>query len=125
MGDLKIGDIVNVYDRYRFAIPLRAEIIKFSSTNDGVEVVLLESNSHKYPIGDSVWAHGQQLKFIQRPVKEIKLKKMYLHAMKFEGVWSVLEKYYDEDDVFLKAMNDPKKYKRLDWSMIEVPDEPT
>lgn len=58
-----VGDAVMVYDRYRFAIPLKATIQQFSDTNDGVRVMLLESNSAQYPIGaDNVWVHQSQIR---------------------------------------------------------------
>ena len=59
---MNIGDTVQVFDRYRFSIPLKGVILKFSDSNDGVEVKLQESNSYKYPVGSSVWAHEFQLK---------------------------------------------------------------
>lgn len=58
-----VGDAVMVYDRYRFAIPLKATIRQFSDTNDGVKVMLFESNSAQYPIGaDNVWVHQSQIR---------------------------------------------------------------
>lgn len=57
-----VGDEVLVFDRYRFAIPLKAKIIRFSEVNDGVEIELLQTNNHQYPIGHKAWFHAQQLK---------------------------------------------------------------
>ena len=51
-----------VYDRYRFAVPLRGTIVQFSESNDGVEVALQTSNNTYYPIGCSVWVHITQLR---------------------------------------------------------------
>jgi Domain of unknown function (DUF6378) len=56
------GSKVLVFDRYRFAKPLLAEVVSFSYSNDGVEVELLQSNSARYPIGCSVWVHLSQLR---------------------------------------------------------------
>jgi hypothetical protein len=56
------GDSVLVYDRYRFAIPLAATIWRFSETNDGVQVVIHESNNVRYPIDSEVWVHQAQLR---------------------------------------------------------------
>lgn len=58
----EIGEEVLVYDRYRFAIPLRAKVKNFSNSNDGIEVILLQSNNTSYPIGAPVWVHQTQLK---------------------------------------------------------------
>ena len=63
--NMKVGDIVNVYDRYRFAIPLRATITGFSGGNDGVSVSLLKSNNPKYQVGSLVWVHKFQLEPIE------------------------------------------------------------
>ena len=58
-----VGEAVIVYDRYRFAIPLKAVIARLSELNDGVQIVLNESNNVNYPVGcKSVWVHAQQLK---------------------------------------------------------------
>jgi len=58
------GDEVMVYDRYRFAVPLRAVIRTLSRVNDGVEVKLLESNNPRYPVGGEkeIWVHLAQLR---------------------------------------------------------------
>jgi hypothetical protein len=58
----KVGERVIVYDRYRFAIPLRAEIQELAEINDGVRVRLLESNNKAYLIGCDVWVSGRQLR---------------------------------------------------------------
>jgi hypothetical protein len=57
-----VGQQVLVYDRYLFAIPLKAEITKFADSNDGVEVRLLQSNHHRHPVGDLFWCHRAQLR---------------------------------------------------------------
>ena len=62
MKNPKVGQNVIVYDRYRFAIPLRARIVKLSEHNDGVEVTLNQSNNHNYPIGSNVWVSRRQLR---------------------------------------------------------------
>lgn len=61
-GKIKVGDSVTVYDRYRFALPLKAFVYHLSDSNDGIEVELLESNSASYPIGARVWIHENQIK---------------------------------------------------------------
>lgn len=60
-SEMKEGLPVKVYDRYRFAIPLKGVIQQLSSHNDGVRVKLLESNSKKYPVGCEVWVDKHQL----------------------------------------------------------------
>lgn len=60
-----VGDEVLVYDRYMFAIPLPSVITRFSHSNDGVEVTLLKSNNHNYPIGSTFWVHEAQLRKIK------------------------------------------------------------
>lgn len=68
MKSPKVNQIVVVYDRYRFAIPLRAIIRQLSITNDGVRVQLLESNNSNYPIGcDTVWVSKRQLRLSGEP----------------------------------------------------------
>ncbi len=62
MKSPKKNQIVLVYDRYRFAIPLRAVVAKHATGNDGVEVQLLESNNSVYPIGSTVWVSKRQLR---------------------------------------------------------------
>lgn len=62
MSEITKGKRVLVYDRYRFAKPLRAYVTAKSESNDGICVTLLESNNHKYPIGEEVWVHECQLK---------------------------------------------------------------
>lgn len=63
MKNPKVGEAVLVYDRFRFAIPLKAVILKLSDSNDGVQVILNQSNNVNYPVGcESVWVHAQQLK---------------------------------------------------------------
>lgn len=57
-----VGDLVWVYDRYRFAIRLPASVVRHSDTNDGVEVRLLKSNNHNYPVGSLVWVSTKQLR---------------------------------------------------------------
>lgn len=57
---MKPGDKVMVYDRYRFATPLKATVAELSTYNDGVMVVLDQSNNPSYPVGCSIWVHRQQ-----------------------------------------------------------------
>jgi hypothetical protein len=54
------GQTVLVYDRFRFAIPLRAVVVEQSG--EAVEVLLLESNNNKYPAGRKVWVFTEQIK---------------------------------------------------------------
>jgi len=65
------GQQVIVYDRYRFDIPLKAIIVALSTTNDGVQVQLTESNSTTiYPIGyDNVWVSRRQLRLVKENKK--------------------------------------------------------
>ena len=58
---MKIGSKVTIYDRHRFAIPLTAVVCRFSPFNDGVLVLLLESNNPNYPIHSTAWVHEAQL----------------------------------------------------------------
>ncbi len=61
--NIEIGIKVLVYDRYLFAIPLKAIVEQKSDSNDGIRIRLLESNNAQYPIGrNDVWVHAQQLK---------------------------------------------------------------
>ena len=63
MKKVKKGQGVIVYDRYRFALPLKAIVVGLSTANDGVQVQLVESNNPKYPIGcDNVWVSRRQLR---------------------------------------------------------------
>lgn len=69
MKNPKKGQTVIVYDRYRFAIPLRALVVRLSTVNDGVQVQLMESNNPSYPIGcDNVWVSRRQLRKIPNMV---------------------------------------------------------
>jgi hypothetical protein len=62
MKNPKVGQTVVVHDRYRFATPLKAVVVKLSDVNDGVQLQMLESNNHKYPVGcDDVWVSKHQL----------------------------------------------------------------
>lgn len=57
------GQKVIVYDRYRFAIPLKGIVVALSTANDGVQLQLTESNSNMYPVGcDTVWVSRRQLR---------------------------------------------------------------
>ena len=63
--DIKVGSQVLVYDRFRFAIPLKAIVRNFTNFNDGVRVILKESNNPYYPIGrNDVWVHLAQLRLV-------------------------------------------------------------
>ena len=63
MKNPKTGQTVIVYDRYRFALPLRGLVVGLSTANDGVQVQLMESNNPRYPIGcDNVWVSRRQLR---------------------------------------------------------------
>lgn len=69
--EIKIGDIVTVYDRYRFAIPLRAKVLEKSDVNDGVRLELLQSNNVNYPTGRSdVWVSEKQVRKEASVLKE-------------------------------------------------------
>lgn len=63
MKVVTLGQNVIVYDRYRFAIPLKAIVVELSKTNDGVRLQLTTSNSVDYPVGcDTVWVSIRQLR---------------------------------------------------------------
>ncbi len=64
--NVKKGLEVMVYDRHRFAIPLKGRVISLSSQNDGVCVRLLKSNNYNYPIESETWVHAQQLKRLKK-----------------------------------------------------------
>ena len=55
------GTQVWVYDRFRFAVRLKAQVLRYSDHNDGVEVQLLTSNNPKHPVGSAVWVHAPQI----------------------------------------------------------------
>ena len=59
---LKTDDTVMIYDRYRFAIALKARVIAFAKSNDGVEVELLTSNAVSHPIGRRIWVSEHQIR---------------------------------------------------------------
>ena len=61
-GGFTLGADVKLYDRYRFAIPVDATIVKFSDSNDGVECVLRSSNNPNYSVGSKVWVSINQLR---------------------------------------------------------------
>ena len=118
---LKLEDTVIVYDRYRFAIPLRATVKELSKNNDGVRVQLLESNSVQCPVGcDDIWVHERQLKLIEaetetRPVKDpiqiLKEIDVHLSSNPMSGV--VASGSYIHDDIVatLAALKDKKEQK--------------
>lgn len=58
---LKKNDDVIVYDRYRFAIPLRGIVRDINPNNDGVKIELQESNNATYPVGTEVWVDVHQV----------------------------------------------------------------
>ena len=64
LSKIKKGKCVVVYDMYRFAIPLKAIIIRKSESNDNdvVKIKLLESNNTFYPINCTVWVSCRQLR---------------------------------------------------------------
>jgi hypothetical protein len=63
MKTVEKGQKVIVYDRYRFAIPVRGVVVGLSTSNDGVQVQMTESNNASYPIGcDNVWVSRRQLR---------------------------------------------------------------
>lgn len=65
LNGFAIGDEVMVHDRFRFAVPLKARIQKFSDTNNGVGLQLLESNNPHYPEGTGdVWVHVTQIRHV-------------------------------------------------------------
>ena len=73
MKTVEKGQKVIVYDRFRFAVPLRAIVVAFNPYNDGVQLQLTESNNTHYPVGcDTVWVFRRQLKRDKQvPVEEV------------------------------------------------------
>jgi hypothetical protein len=71
--NVKLGILVKVYDRYRFAKPLYARVIWTSECNDGVKILLLQSNNKAYPVDCETWVHAQQLKQCSMDFEGIKL----------------------------------------------------
>lgn len=64
-----IGETVWAYDKCRFAIPLKAEILDFNNYNNGVRVKILQSNNPHYPIGCVMYLHIQQIgKILQKEI---------------------------------------------------------
>jgi hypothetical protein len=60
----ELDQTVEIYDRYRFAIPVRGVICKFAESNDGVELILKTTNNPAYPVGTAIWVHKSQLRHI-------------------------------------------------------------
>jgi hypothetical protein len=57
-----VGQEVTVHDRYRFAIPLAGTVVRVEGiSNEGVRVVLRQSNSAKYPVGVEILVSQHQL----------------------------------------------------------------
>ncbi len=75
---IKKGTEVLVYDKFRFAIPLRAIVEEFNAEHDSVRVKLLESNNTNYPVGCTIWVHGRQLWKVSEPAFEIIEEGKYL-----------------------------------------------
>jgi hypothetical protein len=63
MRTFEVGESVIVYDRYRFAIPVKGVVVDLSATNDGVRLQLTTSNNPEYPVGcKTVWVSHRQLR---------------------------------------------------------------
>ena len=58
---LEIGAEVTVFDRYRFALPLRARVVNGPADDGGFEVELLASNNRSMPVGWRGWFFREQL----------------------------------------------------------------
>jgi len=60
---LKVGGLVTVYDRHRFAGPLPGRILRFSAWDDGVEVEITDISRLpvKYDLSSSVWVSHKQV----------------------------------------------------------------
>lgn len=56
------GDRVFVYDSYRFAIPLRAEVINIKGRKIGIE--LKQSDNTRSPVRRRLWVFPEQLRHI-------------------------------------------------------------
>jgi len=58
---------VRVYDKFRFAIPVKGIIVGLGSRTDrgeGLEIKLTTTNNPHYPVGSNIWVHRQQVKVI-------------------------------------------------------------
>lgn len=63
MKNPRIGEDVILYDRYRFAIPVKGTVAGIAGPgNDGVRVTLRTTNSFQYPVGSDVWVSRRQLR---------------------------------------------------------------
>lgn len=62
MKEVKVGQQVVVYDRFRLAVPVRGIVHSKSTINDGIEVQLRESNNARHPIGCTIWVSRRQLR---------------------------------------------------------------
>lgn len=63
MKNPTVGQAVIVYDRFRFAIPVKGIVVHLSKANDGVQVQLTTTNNPQYPVGcDTVWVSSRQLR---------------------------------------------------------------
>lgn len=65
----EVDDLVAVFDRYNFAVPLKARVVEVAAMNDGIAVRLLESNNTKFPVEHVHWVHAQQLVLLAKPPK--------------------------------------------------------
>jgi hypothetical protein len=113
----KLHDAVLVYDRHRFAIPLKAEIVEFSSSNDGVRLLLHETNNPNYPKGCStVWVHEAQLRKIDSlahptiTIGGVELPRPEVEAPEYGTA------------VYIFAPEVPKKYFSISWHSDEMND---
>ena len=61
------GKRVTIYDRYRFAIPVKGVVVREAETNDGVEVRLTTTNTTKYLVGCTIWVDKHQLRIDDPP----------------------------------------------------------
>ncbi len=68
MKNPKIGQLVIVYDKYRFAKPIQAIITEIS--DDGVRILLNETNSSLYKSGNHTLVFRQQLREDKGTIKD-------------------------------------------------------
>ena len=58
---MKAGDEVTVYDRFRFAIPLKAVVVDCETSVGSIKVKMTQSNNFEVPVGKEIWLFNQQV----------------------------------------------------------------
>jgi len=108
---IEVGDMVVVHDRYRFAIPLKAKVLKTDGGNDGVELELHQSNAIKYPIGSNVWVSKYQLTKEVEEIEDLELITI------LDNVKGLLESHVNDEmpdakaiDLLKNMLNSPEAF---------------